>query len=226
MTFIQENKKEYSVYNGVKRRCYEKSNKAYPRYGGRGIIMHQSFLLPNGEGFKNFMACIGKRPDDTYSIDRINYRGNYAPGNIRWATDKEQANNTSANHYVEYEGRTQTLMMWCEELNLNYDLIQDRITGKGWTFERAITDPKNGSGSKSYSSPLTKEQVVEIFFSCEEYCDICEKYNISLAVISRIKNKIRYKEDTKDLGDPGRSENKYNNRKAKYTDIPSTYKAY
>lgn len=52
---------------------------------------------PWRESFTRFcsdlMAEIGPRPDEYHSIDRINNNGNYEPGNIRWATNLEQASN-------------------------------------------------------------------------------------------------------------------------------------
>lgn len=81
--------KEYSAWAGMKTRCYNKEERYYPDYGGRGIIVADVFL----EDFLNFLDHIGPAPGPEYSVDRINNEGNYEPGNIRWATDKEQANN-------------------------------------------------------------------------------------------------------------------------------------
>lgn len=44
------------------------------------------------EGFRNFLKDMGDRPEGC-SIDRINYNGDYAPDNCRWATATVQMYN-------------------------------------------------------------------------------------------------------------------------------------
>jgi hypothetical protein len=77
---------EYAAYTQAKNRCENSAGPKYDYYGGRGIrFKFQSF----GE----FFAELGKRPANNYSLDRKNNDGHYEPGNVRWATKKEQANN-------------------------------------------------------------------------------------------------------------------------------------
>jgi hypothetical protein len=82
---------EYSVWNNMLLRCYNPSNHNYPYYGARGITVCErwhSFEL----WMTDILVEIGPRPKGK-TLDRVNNDGNYEPGNIRWATRKEQAQN-------------------------------------------------------------------------------------------------------------------------------------
>jgi hypothetical protein len=83
----------YARYKNMKRRCYRKENDNYYLYGGRGIIVCDRWMEPNGMGFVNFCEDMGPRPGPEYSIDRIDPDGNYEPSNCRWATASEQSKN-------------------------------------------------------------------------------------------------------------------------------------
>lgn len=86
----------YAVWNMMISRCHNPKNKAYHNYGGRGIKVCDRWRFgENGKtGFECFHEDIGERVTKGYSIDRVNNDGDYEPGNIRWATQKEQMNNT------------------------------------------------------------------------------------------------------------------------------------
>lgn len=81
---------EWASWQSMKGRCTNKRLKEYRRYGGRGISVCDRWK----ESFENFLEDMGQKPSPTHSLDRINNNGNYEPGNCRWATPKEQSNNT------------------------------------------------------------------------------------------------------------------------------------
>ena len=80
---------EYRSWAGIKQRCFNKNDRSYKDYGGRGITMCDRWA----KSFECFYADMGRKPEPRMSIDRINNDGNYEPGNCRWATPKQQYHN-------------------------------------------------------------------------------------------------------------------------------------
>ena len=109
-----EYKNLYNVWRGMRRRCTTPTHKSYHHYGGRGIVICKEW--DEYENFKVWALNNGYRSG--LSIDRINVDGDYEPSNCRWVTQKEQNNNRRNNHYVTYQGRTQTATEWAEELGI------------------------------------------------------------------------------------------------------------
>jgi hypothetical protein len=110
----------------------------YPNYGGRGIHVCDEWRGDNG--FEAFYAHIGDPPSSKHSLDRIDVNGHYEPGNVRWATPKEQMNNKRANRIIEAFGRTMNLSQWAEERLIDAHTIALRLK-KGWPIEKALILP-------------------------------------------------------------------------------------
>ena len=80
---------EYKSWLAMKQRCLNPNHMAYKRYGDRGITVYKEWI----DSFDAFYEYMGKRPDRSYSLDRIDNDGNYEPGNVRWANRSVQSIN-------------------------------------------------------------------------------------------------------------------------------------
>jgi hypothetical protein len=125
---------EYYIWRGIIARCTNPNNKKYADYGGRGITICDEWR----HDYKAFIDYIGNKPSPGYSIERINNDRNYEPGNIRWATQKEQMNNTRVNRFLTYNGKSQTVSQWADELKIPYNRIAMRLH-RGNSVEKALT---------------------------------------------------------------------------------------
>ncbi len=126
---------EYSTWCKMKARCNNPNAINYSRYGGRGITICERWE----NSFDNFIDDMGWSPSPDHSIERIKNDLGYFKENCRWATRVEQANNKRNNLMVEFDGRVQTLTLWCRELGLKYHIVRQRIYRNHWTVERAFT---------------------------------------------------------------------------------------
>lgn len=130
---------EYRTWNHIWNRCTNKNDISFPKYGARGI-----YVVPEWKTFEQFFADMGYRPGPEYSIDRIDNDGPYAPWNCRWATNKEQANNTRVNRVVDAFGEKMSLRnavdKWSAPLGLHYGTVISRLN-LGIPAEDALTRP-------------------------------------------------------------------------------------
>jgi len=81
---------EYQAWQNMRARCMNAAHPKYARYGGRGIT-----VCPEWDSFPAFFDHIGPRPSADHSLDRIDNERGYEPGNVRWATRREQQLNRS-----------------------------------------------------------------------------------------------------------------------------------
>jgi hypothetical protein len=129
--------KLHARWLGMLARCCNPKHKAYPRYGGRGIQVCQRWR----ESFVAFVEDMGFPPTEKHTLDRINNDGHYEPGNVRWATNKENCQNTRKVLYLVHDGLQLTVSQWAERLGVLPRIIYTRIRRYGWSVARALTTP-------------------------------------------------------------------------------------
>lgn len=126
------------IYRAMKKRCYNPSSNRYYRYGGRGIKICDEWL-ENIDAFREW--AINNGYNDSLSIDRIDNDGDYCPENCRWISMSDQSVNNSKNIYIEYDGKSKTISQWAKDLGMKNSTLHNRIRVKGWSIERALTEP-------------------------------------------------------------------------------------
>lgn len=95
--------------------------------------------------FAAFLAHIGPMPRPGLTVDRIDNAKGYEPGNVRWATRKEQSRNMSTNHLVQFQGETMILTDAADRAGLDRNLVAMRVW-RGWPIERALATPPRSKG--------------------------------------------------------------------------------
>lgn len=167
--------KLYSTFCGIHNRCENPDSQDYHNYGGRGICVGPEFSFTD-EGYNNFVTYMhplfmqtaeeyitngvynnfdeAVKGPRSLSIDRIDVNGNYAIGNVRWATRQAQSMNRRNNMGKEFLAYSPTGEVYYsnslslftknhglntshvfECLNKGFHPAYTRSVCKGWTFQ-------------------------------------------------------------------------------------------
>jgi hypothetical protein len=128
---------EYRTWGAMLQRCHNPNSDRYADWGGRGVKVCDRWR----ESFEAFYADVGPRPSPRHSLDRFpDKNGNYEPGNVRWATPREQQQNMRSNRLVEFRGETLCLSEWARRFGMKRGTLRRRLDW-GWSAEDALTLP-------------------------------------------------------------------------------------
>jgi len=106
---------EYAIWNGIKIRTSHTNRKDSANYALRGIGMDAEWRA----SYEKFLAAVGRRPSPQHSLGRIDNDLGYVPGNVRWETLEEQANNKRTSRFIEAAGVRLTVAQWAKRLGVN-----------------------------------------------------------------------------------------------------------
>ncbi len=126
---------EHRSWKHMLRRCYDKNDIRFPRYGGRGITVCDEWR----NDFERFLSDMGHKPNG-YTLHRLKNELSYCPSNCAWADMKTQQRNRSDNRLVTSAGVTRTLTEWAELKGMLVGTLWARL-GSGWSHSEAINTP-------------------------------------------------------------------------------------
>ena len=140
------NLRTYSSWMNMWTRCTNPNSDRYKFYGARGITID-----PKWKSYAAFVDDMGERPMKM-TLDRVDNNGNYCKTNCRWATKKQQGNNTRSNNRIIAFGETKTMKEWASDMRCvcDYSTLNFRLKA-GWPPEIAIT-------SEHRSDPLLRRR--------------------------------------------------------------------
>lgn len=127
---------EVYIWRTIWFRCTNPKCERYESYGGRGIK-----VCDRWRSFENFLSDLGPRPGPNFTVERVDNDGDYEPGNCRWATMREQAQNRRSSLIVTAFGRTASLAAFISatDRKQEYERARRRIKA-GMNAERAIRE--------------------------------------------------------------------------------------
>jgi len=133
-------------------RCENKESISYKNYGGRGVNVCERW-----HDFNLFVEDMDSSYFKGATIERIDNDKGYEPNNCRWATKKEQGNNRRNNHILTYNGKSQTVSQWAEDIGVKRDTLYSRLF-HGYPVEivlqKNLQPGKKLFGRKIYSPRL------------------------------------------------------------------------
>ena len=152
----QSNTRLYHIWQNMKKRCYDSTNKDYARYGQRGIKICKRWL----NDFSSFYEWSYKHGyNDTLTIDRVDINKSYTPNNCRWVTPQEQAYNRCTNRNIVYNNENKPIAYWAKQFNISEVVIAYRL-GRGWSVEQTLETPV-GKTEKLYTYNGETHNIIE-----------------------------------------------------------------
>lgn len=118
----------YRSWECMVQRTTNPGHRSFPHYVG--VPVDPSFL--GRGGFAAYLAAVGRRPSRGHTLDRIVPEKGYVPGNLRWATRRQQEANKERRAFYGL-----TTYEWARALGVKPTTIRKRLE-RGWDHDRAF----------------------------------------------------------------------------------------
>jgi len=99
----------YGTWKSIRARCTKPSACNYKYYGAKGITLYGPWL--NFSTFEEYILTnLGPRPEK-HTLCRIDTKGNYVPGNLKWSSSTERSRNRQVvkNNTILFLGKERTV---------------------------------------------------------------------------------------------------------------------
>lgn len=146
---------EWMAWSAMRNRCMNPSNASYRHYGGRGITVCSDWNY-----FEKFLKDMGPRPSPKHSLERKNNDLGYGPQNCKWATRKEQCNNTRKVVRLTLRGVTMTKSQWAKKLKISRAALDRRLAK--WPVEKSLSLPRFFSSHRILAPPTLRPTNIPI----------------------------------------------------------------
>lgn len=138
-----------NIWVGMKQRCYNKKNEAYPNYGGKGVVVCDEWLN-NLSSFYNWAINNGWKSGLEIDKDiKAKQMGVdpliYSPEMCSIVTRKINTNYRVNSVMVHLDGQELPLSLACDKLGLSHTKIYSRMQKNGFDFDSAIKKMTSGS---------------------------------------------------------------------------------
>lgn len=127
------------IWGSMRHRCMTSSvnHKKYKYYAQRGITVDERWsTFPP---FKEWAVLNGYK--EGLSIERLDNDKGYSPENCVWIPKNLQGRNRRTSLRLTYNGKTQFISEWANELGIAHGTIYHRIKYQGWSIEKTLSTP-------------------------------------------------------------------------------------
>lgn len=176
----------YKTWARMIDRCGNPDAHNYRWYGAKGVRVCERWRL----SFDAFVDDVGARPVGA-TLDRFpDKHGDYAPGNVRWATKIEQGNNARNNILVDVGGVTRTLKEWSREYGVRYAALY-QLVARGRSLLDAVEALRVSSKEGGQVRRVTRRpEISKMLLSGASTAEILRSIKTSPPVISACRKAL------------------------------------
>jgi hypothetical protein len=128
----------FARFNNWRDWCRNPRSRYWHKFGGAGITIHAPWLKDYWRFHDWVETTLGTPPPGCNVLDRIDNSKGYQPGNLRWASQRDNHQNRCNTIWIKVGRRKQSINDWCRELNLCKATVWSRGHDLGWTWEEAL----------------------------------------------------------------------------------------